>query len=678
MDNRQIVAPDGAWFLFADWQGVTRIGFPGDKVKTDAGLDRPNEDKPLVLRPDGNVRLDHSADVEPVALKKVSPPTSSHSCPDPLGGPDIVVAYDGSSVTLRGEEIPLVAAGAALPLGGAGRRRSALADVAYDIVPDGSLVVLGRNGKEPFAALVAREPDGRGRVAFCRPVERLAVGDTQAFRRSSSVVLADRDIVEDVAWLVELHDDGADSAAHTPAVAGPWVHDDRIWWQPDGATLCSGERLGDATETFALTDEHAGPGRLLRVPGRKLFLPWHGVALLDLAPAKKGKGELSRKHKAADEPMYQAASRLLRPIREAMARRGVSVSFRGVVRSGKRVEPLVALRGRSDVVAHLLASALQDGGRAALANVGVSSVSVQGGSSYDDVLKPLVPATLHDVRQLIAMLDAAGINRASVCGCLPYLPKRAAQDQVDLPWSREIEELLLAMVLSGVRGEADDIVPAATSTSIAEAVPLLRDHGPMWKAGISNSSAAQFLAFAGHRCLGAEAVAPIMGLLEALNPTLPGEVKKALGLPFTPYVAPVVPEEPLGPEEAKVVADIEAVLTKLGADPKKCREGRGWYRFGLGGSQLQAGIQDDARAVGTLCKTSTDVNLNKLVAKLRAANAKRPAARFFEADGYIHVKASCPMAEASADRIEALVRACRDTLASDDAAALAREYRTFE
>lgn len=42
------------------------------------------------------------------------------------------------------------------------------------------------------------------------------------------------------------------------------------------------------------------------------------------------------------------------------------------------------------------------------------------------------------------------------------------------------------------------------------------------------------------------------------------------------------------------------------------------------------------------CKTSTDVNLTELMARVRAANASKPSARFFESDGSLHVGASCP------------------------------------
>lgn len=71
MDNTQVNSRDGAWFLFADWQGVTRIASPGDKVKTDSGLDRPNDSTPLVLRPNGLVwhGASTAVDIDPASLK---------------------------------------------------------------------------------------------------------------------------------------------------------------------------------------------------------------------------------------------------------------------------------------------------------------------------------------------------------------------------------------------------------------------------------------------------------------------------------------------------------------------------------------------------------------------------------------------------------------------------------
>src|SRR5690606_9776763 len=126
------------------------------------------------------------------------------------------------------------------------------------------------------------------------------------------------------------------------------------------------------------------------------FLASHGVTLLDFAPAKKGKGEISRKHKAADEPMYREAARLLRPIAEAMARRGVRVSWRGCVRSGKRIEPKVEIRGPSNIFAYLVGYALQNGAPAKLSGVGVTSVSFSGGGSFDDILAA-PPTTADDI-----------------------------------------------------------------------------------------------------------------------------------------------------------------------------------------------------------------------------------------------------------------------------------------
>jgi hypothetical protein len=94
------------------------------------------------------------------------------------------------------------------------------------------------------------------------------------------------------------------------------------------------------------------PGRLLRLPGRTLFLPWHRGTILDLAPTKREKHELARKPKAAEAPMYHEAERLLRPHREGMARRNIRVDWRGCVRRGKRLEPALAIKGRSNLVTY--------------------------------------------------------------------------------------------------------------------------------------------------------------------------------------------------------------------------------------------------------------------------------------------------------------------------------------
>ncbi|HEY2369472.1 MAG TPA: hypothetical protein VGH87_23905, partial [Polyangiaceae bacterium] len=377
-----MMARDGTWFLFGDWQGLTRIALPGDKVKTDAGLDRPLENKPLVLRDNGLVWFAYATDVDPVTLKKVRPATPGSDSPDPLGGSDLAVGYLGEKVKVRDQELVFVASGEELRLGGVGARRQKYISVAHEIFADGSLVIFGMVDEHPAVTFVAREADGSGRVAWCRRVALVPNGAPDAFRRGDSIVLADRDIVKNVAHLVEVRADGTFADAETTAVAGPWVHDDLVWWQPDEGTVCAGPELGRFTERYELAPENAGAGRLLRVPGRKLFLAWHGVTIIDLAPAKKkGKTEISRKHKAGDEPLYRSAASLLRPIAESMAQRGVHVAWRGVVRSGKRIEPRIEISGVADLATYVLHYALQDGAAAALAAHGVTSVGVLGGIS---------------------------------------------------------------------------------------------------------------------------------------------------------------------------------------------------------------------------------------------------------------------------------------------------------
>ncbi|HEY0136887.1 MAG TPA: hypothetical protein VGB85_22550, partial [Nannocystis sp.] len=309
MDNAQVMATDGSWFLFDDWQGMTRISLPSNRIKTDANLDRPSEDRPLVERPGGTVWYAYARDVDPVTLKRVKQDPEGHYSPDPLGGPEIVVEHLGAGVSIRGETLPLVASGDEIRLGGTPERRDTFIGGRYNIYPDRSLVVFGvaeapveasagARAWRPQVALVTRAPDGASRVAWCRPVARLQNSSPDAFRDAGKTWLADRDIVADIAYLVEVADDGeVVGEARAPAVAGPWVLDGQVWWQSDDATLCSGARLGEAARSFTLAPEHAGPGRLLRVPGRVLFLAWHRGTILDLAPAKRGKVELSRKHR---------------------------------------------------------------------------------------------------------------------------------------------------------------------------------------------------------------------------------------------------------------------------------------------------------------------------------------------------------------------------------------------
>lgn len=679
MDNTQLSAPDGAWFLFADWQGMTRIALPGDKVKTDANLDRPYQDKPLVLRRSGQVWSEYAVDIDPVSLKKSRPAVPGHGSPDPLGGPDIEVGYSGETVSIRGASLPLTASGEEVRLGGRDGRRERFGGRAYDVFSDGAVVVFGHVEKRTQAALVLREDDAAGRVAWCRHIARLPNGAPDAFRDAGRTFLADRDRVEGVAYLVEIRDDGnVASELCAPAVAGPWVLDGQVWWQPDDATLCAGPRLGEVAERFTLVADHEGPGRLLRLSGRKLFLPWHGVALLDLAPAKKGKGEISRKHKATDEPMYRGAERLLRPIAAGMARRGVRVAWRGCTRSGKRIEPQAVIDGRADIVTYLAGFAIQDGAPARLAGVGVTSVGYSGGGSFDDILAAPAATTADDVRDLVAMLDAAGISRAAGIPHLHTLDRIAAERSLALPLTPDAADLALAAVLSGLRLETSGPVPPATADAFAKVAPILGDYDACRKAGINSTTAALFITIAGHRRFGAEAVEPTRKALVAMNPTYGDEVAKALGQPFVPYVAPTVEEPALDAGEAKLIADLEAALTGLGLDPATSREGLRWYRFSIDDAPFQAGLHDDFRVQATLCATETDADLSAIAKSLAAANKHVRGAQFLESDCYLHVRAACPFAQVSAEKVGAMVRACRDAIASDAGAKLRAKYRTFE
>ncbi len=285
MDNTQVTAKDGSWFLFADWQGMTRIGLPGDKVKTDANLDRPHQTNPLVLRPNGLVWSQYAVDIDPVTLKRVKQAEPGHDSPDPLDGPEIAVGHAGDTISVRGVKRKLEASGDELQLGGAPSRREPYGRTRYNMYPDHTLVVFGEVTGRTQVSLVTRAPDGAGRIAWCRPIALTPNGSPDAFRSTTATTattsttsttttwLADRDLVENIAHLLEIHDDGTVmSEAHTPAVAGPWVFDGQVWWQPDDATLCAGPRLGSPDQSFTLPAEHAGPGRLLAAQ-RKLPLP---------------------------------------------------------------------------------------------------------------------------------------------------------------------------------------------------------------------------------------------------------------------------------------------------------------------------------------------------------------------------------------------------------------------
>lgn len=677
MDNAQVTARDGSWFLFADWQGITRLVLPGDKVKTDAKLDRPHENKPLVLRPNGLVWSEYAVDIDPVSLKKLRQDDPTHDSPDPLGGPDIAVDYSGEEVSIGGVTLSLAAHGDEIRLGGRERSRGR-ASTAYDLFPDASVVILGMAENTMHAGLVLRGEDGSARVAWCRPIALVLHGAPDVFRQGASTFLADRDPVAGVAYLAQIDDDGSVALeASTNAVAGPWVLDGQVWWQPDEETVCAGPQLGEVAETFTLPEAHRGPGRLLRLAGRKLFLAWHGVTLLDFAPAKKGKSELSRKHKAAEEPMYREAARLLRPLAEGMAGRGVRVTWRGCVRRGKRLELKAQIAGRANILTYLLGRALQNGGRAKLASVGVSSVSYYGGGSFDDILSaPLT--TADDIREFVTMLDEVGISRAAAIPDLQTLWRIAAERELPLPITPEAEDLALAAVLSGLRGETSGPIPPVTADAFAAVTPMLRDFSACHAAGIDNSTTAMFITVAGHRRFGAEAVASTLEILVAMNSTYGDEVAKALGQPVAPHVPPVVTEPELDAREAELVAELEAALSNLGVDPEASRESLRWYRFSIDDAPFQAGLHDDFRVSATLCATETDANMRALSTSLAAANKRISGARLFEADCYIHVGAACPFAEASAAKITTMLQACRDALASDAAQKLRASYRSFD
>lgn len=675
MDNTQITAPDGSWFVFADWQGVTRIALPGDKVKTDASLDRPNQTKPLVLKPTGSVWLDWSADLDPVAMKKVKPEAPIHNSPDPLGGAEIVVGAMGEKASLRGQELVFAVSGDALALGGADA--TAFLPQSYQVFPDGSLLVIGMVDGKRAMTLVTRAPDGSAALAWCRPLASTKSGAPDGARRGDALIVFDRDITEDLAFTAEVGADGSVKTRATTAIAGPWVHDDLIWWQPDAHTLCAGPELGEPTEQHTLAEAHVGPGRLLRLAGRKLFLPAHGVSILDLAPAKKGKEEISRKHKASDEPLYREAEKILLPIREAMARRGIRVTWRGVERSGKSIYVLAQIVGEASLMTHVLFFALQQGVARVLTGFGLTGAKVMGGSfAFREGVQPAA-TTARDLRSLVSALDAAGINRA--CGFhLQSLLETANQRGLALPWTTEAEDFALAATLSGLRGETVPVRPATTA-DFAEVAPILADYDATQKLGIVNTWTAGFLAISGTHRFGADAVAPLIDTLKKANPSFPDNVSKALGQPFTPYVAPVVPEVPLSDDETPAFGALNAVLEgELKLDAKATHEGRAWARFALDGVPMQAGLNGDARVIATLCATDTDVNLRKLNASLARANKAGGRARFIEADGYIQARARCPMAEADAAQWKACIEACRDAVRSEAGRALALEYTTME
>lgn len=534
MDNTQRSASDGSWFLFGDWQGVTRIALPGDKVKTDCNLDRPNHTHPFAPRADGTLWFDGFVDLDPVALKAIKRATQTRWAPDPLGGEQpIEVGAAADAITVRGARLALTPSGDELSLGGAEGARAVYRSVAYEVFADGAVVIVGTDGPAILGACVTRDAGGAGRVAWCRPLALAPTGAPDAFREGGVTWLADHDRARGVAALVELRDDGAVRGPWScAAVAGPWVHEGRVFWQPNDATLCAGATLGEAVHTWSIPDAHAGPGKLLRLAGRVLFLPWHRTSILDLAPAKKGKGEISRKHKAANEPMYRAAEELMRPLRAGMAKRGRRVDWIGCVRRGKTLEPFALIEGTPDVVAYALAYSLQDGARAKLAPLGVSAVTARGGTSYDDVLKGR-DTTPDDVRALLSMLSDAGLSWASGLPYLKSVYEAGRERGARVPITPEAEDVILAAIVWAVTHDgpppAPNDVPAPDAAAFAAMAKELSDSAKTRAKGIGRSNAGILAMFLGTRRFGAEPVAPIAAAVTALNPSFATEVAQLLG-----------------------------------------------------------------------------------------------------------------------------------------------------
>lgn len=203
--------------------------------------------------------------------------------------------------------------------------------------------------------------------------------------------------------------------------------------------------------------------------------------------------------------------------------------------------------------------------KAALRANGVTSMTVMGGISLTECLDPAMAVGVDDLRALVAMVDAAGINRAAGFGYLHSLAETGAKRGAGLPWTKEAEAFALAVVLSGVRGDPPGEIPPASAEAIAAAVEPFSNWDAMAKAGIHGAE--QLVAVAAHRLLGAAAAAaPMMKRLEAMSITYLESAKKLLGVPFEPYVSPPVPERVLSAEEASVVAELERVLGELGVD----------------------------------------------------------------------------------------------------------------
>lgn len=142
---------------------------------------------------------------------------------------------------------------------------------------------------------------------------------------------------------------------------------------------------------------------------------------------------------------------------------------------------------------------------------------------------------MQDIRDLIAMLDAAGLSRAVGIGSLQPFAKIAAQRKLPLPLTPEAEDLALAAVISGLRQltgappEPIDAIPPATAASLAAVAHILRDHDRLRLAGINGSETARFINATSQRHFGASAAEPTQQALLAMNPTYADEVAQDVG-----------------------------------------------------------------------------------------------------------------------------------------------------
>ena len=400
--------------------------------------------------------------------------------------------------------LKLQASGEELRLGGHERPRVSVWPRDYGIEADGSILVYGAAENRTHCGLFLRGEGGAPRLAYCRPMARLASGSPETFRDASEATtwLADRDIRSGGAYLVSIRDDGTVSSEGSAKVfAGPWVHEGRVFWQPDSSTLCEGARLGEPERTHEIAPEHAGAGRLLRMRGRFLFLPFHGVSILDLTPAKKGKIEISRKHKARDEQLYASASKILAPLRRMLAPRGASIDWAGCTRRGSTVlAPVARLSGRSDAMTHVVGMAVQHGAPSLLARHGATSISVPPFGSVERMLDCVV--TADDIRAYVAAVDEAGLARAPGLSAFVSVGLRAKERGAPMPLTRDAEELVLSATLSGLRGVANGEIPPLVSEALLGTDAFLSDdrHSSLPKVDI-----AQLVLLLSHRLLGADA-----------------------------------------------------------------------------------------------------------------------------------------------------------------------------